>query len=130
MAALTEEQMNAFRDRLGARAQELRDDIRRELDVKDEHIDVASEVPDPGDSSFADLAVDLGNAAVSRDIFEMRAVEAALARTDDGSYGECLDCGSDIPIERLQVQPTAERCIACQEKYEKTHADGARGATM
>ena len=40
----------------------------------------------------------------------------------EGSYGVCIDCGVDIPFARLQATPSAERCIACQEKYEKTYA--------
>jgi DnaK suppressor protein len=130
MPAFNDEQLNQLRDRLTARAKELRDDMRREANDREDHVDVATEAPDPGDSSFANLTVDLGNAAISRDIFEMRAIEAALARMDDGSYGECLDCSTDIPYERLQVQPTAERCTPCQEMFEKTHAEGARGATL
>jgi DnaK suppressor protein len=130
MPDFNEEQLNQIRDRLGERAMELRNDLRREADDKDGHVDVASEAPDPGDSSFANLTVDLSNAAMSRDIFEMRAIEAALARMDDGSYGECLDCGNDIPYERLEVQPTAERCTPCQEMHERTYAEGGRGATL
>lgn len=130
MPAFNDEQLDQLRDRLTARAKELRDDMRREANDREDHVDVATEAPDPGDSSFANLTVDLGNAAISRDLFEMRAIEAALARMDDGSYGECLDCSTDIPYERLQVQPTAERCTPCQEMFEKTHAEGARGATL
>jgi DnaK suppressor protein len=130
MPDFNEQQLNQIRDRLSERAMELRNDLRREADEREEHVDVATEAPDPGDSSFANLTVDLSNAAMSRDIFEMRAIEAALARMDDGSYGECLDCGTDIPYQRLEVQPTAERCTPCQEMHERTHAEGGRGATL
>lgn len=49
------------------------------------------------------------------------AIEAALARIEAGTYGECTDCGIDIPPARLQVAPEAPRCIDCQEKFEKKH---------
>jgi DnaK suppressor protein len=130
MPDFNEQQLDQLRDRLTERAMELRNDLRREADEREEHVDVATEAPDPGDSSFANLTVDLSNAAMSRDIFEMRAIEAALGRMDDGSYGECLDCGTDIPYQRLEVQPTAERCTPCQEMHERTHAEGGRGATL
>ena len=29
----------------------------------------------------------------------------------------CLDCENPIPIERLEIQPDAVRCVACQNKY-------------
>ena len=51
----------------------------------------------------------------------IREIRAALTRMDDGSYGICGDCGTDIPLARLQVQPAALRCIACQERYEARH---------
>ena len=50
---------------------------------------------------------------------ELAAVDAALQRIEDGSYGQCTACGVTIPRARLQAAPEAERCIACQEKAEK-----------
>ncbi|MGN6704258.1 MAG: TraR/DksA family transcriptional regulator, partial [Burkholderiaceae bacterium] len=88
------------------------------------------EIADPGRASFADLWVDVGNAEVTRDLREMRAIAAAMTRIDDGTYGDCVDCGKDIPYARLEAQPTAERCVPCQERYEKTHADPLRGGSM
>jgi RNA polymerase-binding transcription factor DksA len=43
-----------------------------------------------------------------------------------GHYGKCIDCGTDIPLARLQAQPWAARCVACQERFERTHATGVR----
>jgi DnaK suppressor protein len=130
MSDLTEEQLLQLKTQLNERERALRDELQGETNEKDEYLDVATEVPDPGDASFANLAVDLGNAAVTRDLVELRAIEAAYARMDAGSYGECVDCETEIPFERLNVQPTAERCAPCQEMYEKTHATQVRGATM
>jgi len=42
-----------------------------------------------------------------------RRIDAALARVADGTYGECLDCGEDIPEKRLELDPTAPLCISC-----------------
>ena len=41
-------------------------------------------------------------------------ITVALARIDDGTYGECANCGSQIDIERLVALPRVELCIACQ----------------
>jgi phage/conjugal plasmid C-4 type zinc finger TraR family protein len=46
-------------------------------------------------------------------------VLAALARIDDNSYGQCVDCGNEIPEGRLEARPDAARCVACQAKYAK-----------
>lgn len=39
-----------------------------------------------------------------------------LGDFSDGTYGICVDCLSPIPLERLDVLPTATRCVACAEK--------------
>ncbi len=130
MTELSSKQLNELKKLLQQREQALREDIQREMSLKEDYAQVASEAPDPGDASFADLSVDLGNAAVSRDLTELRAVQTAYTRIDSGAYGECLECGYDIPYERLKVQPTAERCAPCQDMYEKTHADVMKGATL
>jgi DnaK suppressor protein len=44
---------------------------------------------------------------------EIRKIDAALARAEADEYGLCLDCGEDIPLGRLQADPTAARCVAC-----------------
>jgi len=50
----------------------------------------------------------------------IRAIDAALRRIESGGYGECVDCGVDIPLARLQASPHSLRCIACQEKHEQS----------
>ena len=44
----------------------------------------------------------------------LQAVEAALARLDDGTYGTCRRCGRPIAPERLDALPWAAYCIECQ----------------
>ena len=44
----------------------------------------------------------------------LAAVEAALARLDDGTYGACVRCGRPIAPERLDALPWAAHCIDCQ----------------
>jgi len=39
----------------------------------------------------------------------------------DGTYGQCVDCSEEIPFARMRAQPAAERCLACQERHEKTY---------
>ena len=61
-----------------------------------------------------------------RDVDELRQIAAAQERMARGEYGECVDCGIDIPFERLQAQPAAARCVPCQEKYERSHDNVVR----
>lgn len=130
MANLNSQQLSQLKAALDARYQVLSEELHRELRSRDEFLDVASDVPDPGDASFASLEVDLGNAEATRDLIELRSIDFARKSMEDGSYGECLECGTDIPFERLQVQPAAQRCAPCQGVYERTHAVPQRGGTL
>jgi len=99
---------------------ELREDARK---VRAERFgEVAGEVADAGDESVAALIADLDQAEWSRDLDELRGLEAAHERIESGGYGECVDCGRDIGFERLRAAPTAIRCIGCQTRHEKTFA--------
>ena len=64
-------------------------------------------------------ARDLEFALDDHESAEIRLIDAALERIKAGSYGQCLDCGVDIPAARLHAAPEAPRCIACQEKLER-----------
>lgn len=130
MENLTPEKLDHLKDLLSQRERVLHDDIRREADMQDNYAQIAGDMPDSGASSFADLSVDLGNAAVTRDLNELRAIQTARKRMENNVYGVCAECGYEIPYERLLAQPIAERCAPCQEIYEKTHADGLKGASL
>lgn len=65
----------------------------------------------------ADREVDL--AMVDRDAVGLNAIEDALARLDGGQYGECVSCGSGIPLARLKLAPAALRCVACESRLER-----------
>mgnify|MGYP000049290377 CR=1 FL=1 len=43
-------------------------------------------------------------------------IASALQRCDDGSYGECLQCGEFINPQRLEIDPAATQCIHCAEQ--------------
>lgn len=110
--------------RLRARADQLRDEIRGTLarSSDESHVRIAELARDEGDDSFSDLIVDLNFADIDRDAQELRRIDGALRRLKDGTYGNCVDCGTAIPAPRLEAEPTALRCVTCQELYEKTHA--------
>jgi DnaK suppressor protein len=48
----------------------------------------------------------------------LRLVHRALARIMSGDYGYCDVCGNDIEPGRLDVQPEAPCCFACQSQQE------------
>jgi DnaK suppressor protein len=40
-------------------------------------------------------------------------IDAALDRIAEDTFGICVDCEEEIPVERLRVIPTALRCVEC-----------------
>ena len=46
-------------------------------------------------------------------VTEIQAIKNALLRLEEGEYGYCEDCGEDIPAKRLELTPTAIRCVNC-----------------
>jgi DnaK suppressor protein len=49
---------------------------------------------------------------------EERRIEEARRALAAGNYGTCVDCGQEIPAERLQAVPEAIRCVDCQRHVE------------
>ena len=50
---------------------------------------------------------------------EVMQIDAALRRLDEGSYGECVACEQEIPVERLRALPFTLRCQEDEEEREK-----------
>lgn len=51
---------------------------------------------------------------------EVMQIDAALSRLDEGEYGECIECGQEIPIERLRALPFTLRCQEDEEERERS----------
>lgn len=80
---------------------------------------------DGGDWAQADAERDLGIALGERESAELVAIDAALQRIADGSYGLCVDCGVAIATARLHANPTAMRCVGCQAQLENARGEVA-----
>ena len=108
----------AHRSRLSAEISDQRSDARSERIGTD-----AVSSTDGGDRAAIASAGELDIAQARRDGDELRGIEAAEQRLEAGTYGECIGCGTDIPVARLRAYPAAARCSACQGLFEKTHPE-------
>ena len=122
--ALTPAQTDELRRMIESRRQVLQAELHDGIDRarEDSFEELAGPAPDAGDESVATLIGDIDHADVSRDLTELRALDAARGRMEEGSYGVCVDCGGEIEYERLKAAPAAFRCINCQRLHEKTYA--------
>jgi DnaK suppressor protein len=46
-------------------------------------------------------------------------IESSLERIEEGTYGQCEDCGVKIPKTRLKAIPYATLCVRCAEQQEQ-----------
>jgi DnaK suppressor protein len=127
MTALNPSQLEQLNKKLNEQYQALLREVRDELENSgNQHrIDLLNSEPgDSGDESLANALADFNLTTLDRHIDGVRDVEAAFQRIRSGEFGVCIDCGDDIPFNRLQAYPTAKRCIVCQEKREREYAQG------
>jgi DnaK suppressor protein len=95
-------------------------ELRRETLVQELERD-AARLREEHVGEWTDVTADVDQLELTRDLGELRDIEAARRRLDDGTYGICTDCGADIGFERLHAEPEAARCIDCQRRHEKTY---------
>ena len=124
MANLTDKQLEKLKQQMLDRQRLLVGEVKdqRTQAAEEGNEEALGGVGDAGDESVARMATDLHLQEASRDLEELRDIEGALQRIADDSYGDCEQCGIEIGYPRLEVQPTAVRCIECQAVWEKTHA--------
>jgi DnaK suppressor protein len=99
---------------------------RRELvaEVQGRMRDVRNEgskerdVLDQGESSEVDIQEDIELALIQMKSETLNKIGAALRRLDEGSYGDCFECGDEISEARLRALPFAVRCKECEEARE------------
>jgi len=100
----------------GMRAQLLRN-VQHELhegreQTKDEGMDTYDLASDARDREINLILTD-------RDRDKLQAIDEALGRVDDGTYGVCENCGADIAEARLQALPFTRLCVGCQAERER-----------
>lgn len=49
---------------------------------------------------------------------DLRNIVGALSRMEDGEFGYCTNCGEQIALKRLAVDPSVRQCIACASSNE------------
>lgn len=114
---LSEQQLNALRDRLLARRAEL-----RSATAAGEQAAQTVELDQTRVGRLSRMDALQGQAmsveAQRRRELELRNIAAALSRLKDGDYGFCQNCGEDIASGRLALDPSVALCIGCANAAE------------
>jgi DnaK suppressor protein len=93
-----------------------------------------NEVLDAVESSEADIQEDIEFALIQMKSETLNKINDALARLEQGDYGNCYECGEEIAEKRLRALPFAVRCKECEEAREvaeqrERHQAQRRGAS-
>src|ERR1051325_2548547 len=70
------------------------------------------------DQATTDIEQSMRMRLLNRETLYIKKIEEALKRIDEGTFGECGECGEDIEIRRLEARPTATLCVSCKEEEE------------
>jgi DnaK suppressor protein len=106
--------------------------VRRFEDLNNEYEEAVAEnqklrLVEIGDAAGDDQA-DSGSKTAERDaatslirtLLDRRTqAEHAMHRLDEGTYGNCEGCSNPIPVERLEVFPSATSCVHCKSNRER-----------
>jgi len=123
-STMTREQLDRYRDRLEALARSLKDTF---ADLSGEALrrtgGEASGNLSNAPLHLADLGTDNFEHETSVGLLEMQGqrmedVSAALLRIREGTYGQCQECGREIPPGRLDAVPYAAHCVRCADKLQ------------
>lgn len=77
-----------------------------------------------GDLSNLDLERDVDYELLTMYTENMKDIDEALDRVEEGTYGVCEECGDEIGEKRLQAVPFAIYCLECQREKEKLKETG------
>ena len=119
--AMKKAQLKEFKAQLEAereRLSELIEEHEQELEEARLTETSADRSPDPGSAEAGSMKFEYEKElSIERNTVDLlHKVERALERIDDGTYGICEVCGSEIPIARLEVLPYATMCVTCASK--------------
>ncbi|PWF48472.1 TraR/DksA family transcriptional regulator [Massilia glaciei] len=129
--SLTPSQTEELRKRLGAARADTVGQVRARIagGAKPPPVSHLAHRFQPDDAAQAS---DIGNNQIALAAHEQALVadiDAALARLDEGIANLCTVCGNAIGYDRLMAVPTAQTCVACQERIEQ-HDHLPPGPTM
>ncbi len=100
------------------RLTELIEDRRLKLEQARLSQAAADRSPDPASAEAGSMAFEYEKElSIERNAVDLLAqVDHALERMDEGGYGTCERCGTDIPVTRLEVLPYTTLCVECAAK--------------
>ena len=104
---------------LEQRERNLREKIAGYRDALDSDARPPDPAGDVADKAFGRVRAEVEQDLIEISLRELADVAVARTRVENGTYGECIECGEAIAPARLAVNPTARRCAECQARRER-----------
>lgn len=76
------------------------------------------EVGDDYDKASHERERELDIIITAQEKNKLQAIDDALRRIEEGTYGRCEECGEKIPKQRLKALPFATLCVSCKSAKE------------
>ncbi|MFP1630111.1 TraR/DksA family transcriptional regulator [Zhengella sp. ZM62] len=92
--------------------------LARQAELRERLAEIEHDLDEPASADTEERATEregdevlesLGNQGME----ELRRIDAALKRVEDGSYGDCVKCGEEISVDRLELLPATPFCRNC-----------------
>ncbi len=82
---------------------------------------------DEVDQATSDMEQSMRMRLRNREVLYIKKIDEALARIEEGIFGDCDACGDEIELRRLEARPTATLCVGCKEEQERKEVLTAAG---
>jgi DnaK suppressor protein len=79
----------------------------------------STQVKDAEEQSMEDFVLGMDFALMEMESETLKKIDEALHRLEEGTYGDCAECGQKIAEARLKALPFASTCRECQEQQEE-----------
>lgn len=110
---MTDTELQGYRETLLQLRERVRGDIQANIDAVEQEVrPVGEDTREPSEGLDKELALESNEEGI------YHAVNAALQRLDEGTFGKCIACGAKIPKARIQAVPYAAYCVDCERKAE------------
>jgi DnaK suppressor protein len=121
MAGLTPERLAEVRNRLLDRKKRLWLEVKDQLknNIGDGYQEMLATARDEEDQATVSLMAETNLTLLGPKRQELEAIEEALQRLENGSYGLCEVCGQSIEPRRLEIMPETPLCRECMSQREK-----------
>ncbi len=114
---MNQKKLASYRMKLHQIRKDLLGDVKKNRANSKEGADqqVADIADDAAQSYTRQLILNLGE----QDREQLKLVEEAIEKINEGNYGICQQCEKSIPEARLKVVPFAIYCVVCLNEIEK-----------